>query len=90
MANDYTDFMRARGLSERSVHKNFYGLATFLKIVGSKNLLRLKKGDVTRTVAEIERSKYSPKTKQNILVVIKTFYKHFLGEDEFYSSRCAG
>ena len=84
LAFDYTDFMRAKGLTERSVHRNLYCFATFLKVVGQKDVLKLKKEDVTRAVAAIERTDYSAKTKQSILVVIKTLFKHFLGDDDFY------
>ncbi len=35
-------------------------------------------------IAALERTKYSEKTKQNIKVSIKSMYKHFLGNDEFY------
>jgi site-specific recombinase XerD/ribosomal protein L40E len=84
LAAEYADFMRARGLTERSVSKNLYCLSTFFKFAGKKDILKLTKEEVTRAVAGIEGSGYSTKTKQGILIAIKSLYKHFLGNDDLY------
>ncbi|MEM3245865.1 MAG: SPASM domain-containing protein [Candidatus Micrarchaeaceae archaeon] len=45
---------------------------------------KLDKAAMVSAVAKIERSKYAVKTKENIKASIKSFYKHFLGNDEYY------
>ena len=80
----YMDFMRARGLSDRTISKNMYCMAVFLKTVGTKDLKALTKDDLMHSMAAIEKTKYSVKTKQNIKISVKAFYKHLLGDDEIY------
>jgi len=81
---DYVDFMRARGLTDRTISKNLYCVAVFLKTVGRKELSKLTKDDIMHSMATVEKTEYSPKTKQNIKVSVKPFYKHLLGNDEVY------
>ena len=81
---EYTNFMRANGLSDRTISKNLYCLATFLKTIGSKDLLTLTKQDIMASMAMLERTAYSAKTKQNVKITVKSFFKHAAGEDEYY------
>ncbi len=83
-AQDYVNFMIAKGLVERTIVKNLYCFSTYLKAIGNKPVMKVKKIDVERAVAIVERSSYSDKSKQNIKVSIKQFYKHFMGDDEVY------
>lgn len=82
--SDFVAFMQARGLTERTICKNLYCLSTFLKAVGNKDIKALTKDEVMKAIAIVERSAYSPKTKSNIKISVKTFYKHIAGNDEFY------
>ncbi len=81
---DYLDFMRARGLTDRTIQKNLYCLSNFYKVIGRKDVLKLTKDDVMKAMAQIERTKYSVKTKQNIKIVVRLLFKHFLGNDDIH------
>ncbi len=85
----YVDFMRARGLEDNTIQKNLYCFAMFLKASGGKNPLRLGTEQVMNAIGTIERSKYSQNTKMNAKVTVKSFYKHFLGEDLYYPRQVA-
>ena len=69
--------------------KNLYCLIKFfeaMKQLGLErlNLAKAKRGDLQRTVAVLERSKMAAATKMDIKIVLKSLYKHILGEDEFF------
>ncbi len=81
---EYSDFMRAKGLTDRTLQKNLYCISIFLKLAGRKDLPKVTKQDMMHAMAALERTEYSEKTKQNVKVSIKSMYKHLLGEDEFY------
>ena len=80
----YINFMRAKGLTDRTIAKNLYCLSNFLQTVPDLDISKIGKDRMTKAIADIERSKYAPKTKQNIKASIKSFYKHIIGNDEFY------
>ena len=81
---EYAEYMKANGLTDRTINKNLYCLATFLKTIGSKDVLKITKEDMERSMATLERSAYSAKTKQNVKITVRAFYKHMLGEDEYF------
>ena len=81
---EYAQYMRANGLTDRTINKNLYCLSTFLTTIGNKDVLKLGKADIEKSMAMIERTKYSAKTKQNIKITVRAFYKHMLGNDEYF------
>ena len=81
---EYGEHMKANGLTDRTINKNLYCLATFLKTIGSKDVLKLTKADIEKSMATLERSAYSAKTKQNVKITVRAFYKHLLGQDEYF------
>ncbi len=83
-ARSYVSFMHSKGLVDRTITKNLYCFSIYLKAIGKKNVMEVTKEDVEKAVATIEQSDYSAKSKQNIKVSIKQFYKHFSGDDETY------
>ncbi len=89
LVHRYVDFMRARGLENNTIQKNLYCLYMFLKASGGKDPLKLDKEQVMNAIGTIERSEYSQNTKMNAKVTAKSFYKHFLGEDEYYPKQVA-
>lgn len=89
LAEKYVDYMSARGLSIKTVYKNLYCLTIYLKAMGGTDVLKATRTQIESGVARIEASEYAPKTKQNIKIVIKSIYKHFLGEDLYYPKQVA-
>ncbi len=89
LIDEYVNFSRARGVTDRTVLKNLYGISALLKVIGNKDLGSASKADMEQALAGIERSKYAAKTKQNIKVTVKSFYKHAMGEDLYYPKNVA-
>jgi integrase/recombinase XerD len=81
---EFTEFMQARGLNQRTILKNLYCLSTFLKAVGKKDIKKLNKTDIMAAMVIVERSAYSLRTKTNIKIAVKGLYRHLAGNDEFY------
>ena len=86
----WINFLRARGLHQRTIIKNLYCMSCFLEDVQPKVQLKTAtREDIEAAMAKLEGSDYSTKTKSNIKVVVKSFYKHYLGEDSFYPKQIA-
>ncbi len=90
VAERYLRFMRAKGSSPRTISKNMYCLASFIDNLPKKaSIAKTTKDEIEEAVGRIEGSDYSPSTKQNIKVVIKSLYKHLAGEDYYYPKQVA-
>ncbi|MDE1856286.1 MAG: tyrosine-type recombinase/integrase [Candidatus Micrarchaeota archaeon] len=86
----WINFLRARGLHQRTILKNLYCMNCFLEdMQGKVQLKTATREDIERAMARLEGSDYSTKTKSNIKVVVKSFYKHYLGEDSYYPRQVA-
>jgi len=86
----WVNFMRARGLHQRTVLKNLYCMNCFLEDLREKvNLKTASREDLEAAMGALEGSDYSTKTKSNVKVTVKSFYKHYLGEDSFYPRQIA-
>ncbi|MCW6159507.1 MAG: tyrosine-type recombinase/integrase [Candidatus Micrarchaeales archaeon] len=89
LAQKYIEYMQAKGLSERTINKNLYCLAVYLKAIGKTGALKAPREQIEKAMAHIEATKYSASTKQHIKVAVKSLYKHFLGEDLYYPKQVA-
>ena len=89
LALGYVDFMQARGLNPRTIRKNLYCLAVYLRALGKKNALKADKTDIEKAMAQVENSKYSEQSKHHVRIAVKIVYKHFLGEDLYYPKQVA-
>ena len=89
-ALDMLSFMQAKGSKQRTLQKHIYCFEKFLhamdKNVDVKSATRT---ELERAMARIEGSDYATETKRNIKVVVKSFYKHFVGEDYYYPKQIA-
>jgi site-specific recombinase XerD len=86
----WVDFQRARGINARTITKNLYCMVSFLYCIPAKtSLSKATKDDIASAIAKIESSEYSSTTKRNIKITVKSFYKHFLGEDVSYPKQIA-
>jgi len=89
-ALDMLSFMQAKGSKQRTLQKHIYCFEKFLNAMDKKvDVKDATKLDIERAMAKIEGSKYSAETKRNIKVVVKSFYKHFVGEDYYYPKQIA-
>ena len=89
LVRKYVAFMEARGLNPRTVNKNLYCIAVYLRALGQTDVLTASRDDIEKAMAQIEHTKYSAFTKQHIKISIKSVYKHFLGEDLYYPKQIA-
>lgn len=85
----FNNFLKAQGRKDRTISKNDYCLVIFLKLLGKKDILKVNRADIEAAMAKLEDSQYSPKTKQNVRIVVKSFFKHAQGEDLFYPKHIA-
>ena len=84
LVQKYVVFMKSKGLHDRTINKNLYCMAVFLRALGNKDALKAKREDIEDVLYKLENTKYAAHTKQHIKIIIKAFYRHFLGEDLFY------
>ena len=84
-AHKFYNFMRAKGSSPKTIAKDLYCFRKFLaalpKGVTVENATR---DDIETVMANIEALELAQKTKHNIKVCVKSFYKHYKGEDITY------
>lgn len=89
-AQAWTHFLRARGISPKTIAKHLYCFERFLIFLPKGvTLKKAAKEDIETAVAAIEATDYAPETKHVMKVVVKAFYKHYLGEDDYYPRQVA-
>ena len=75
LALGYVDFMQARGLNPRTIRKNLYCLAVYLRALGKKNALKADKTDIEKAMAQVENSKYSEQSKHHVLYELRVLQR---------------
>jgi site-specific recombinase XerD len=86
----YLRFSRAKGVTPKTIAKNMFCMDKFLQYLPKGVKLKdATKDALEEAVGRIEGADYSPNTKQNIKVVIKSLYKHLIGEDYYYPKQVA-
>jgi len=86
----WVNFMKARGLSPKTSAKHVFCFEKFLDYLPKKvKLSKATREQIEAAVGKIEGSDYGAETKNNMRVVVKVFYKHYLGEDMYYSKQIA-
>lgn len=79
--------LKAIGRKPGTIAKHLYELEKFLVAIGKIKVWHATKHDIEGAMAQINALPLAEKTKLNIAIVIKVFYKHLLGEDRFYPRR---
>jgi site-specific recombinase XerD len=86
----WVDFLRACGANIKTILKNMYCISVFAKYMpSSAQYSKATKEEIASAIAKVEGSDYSSRTKQNVKITVKAFYKHFLGEDYYYPKQVA-
>lgn len=87
----YLDWLRAQGVVARTQERHIYYLEKFLLCLPTGvKIDKAGKEDVEHAVAKMRSLKkedgqpLAEETLRKAFVTLKLFYKHFLGEDEFY------
>ena len=85
LIKEHIAFMQAQGRDAKTSIKHLYCLKVFLKFAeGKLDFKTATRKDIQTVIAQVESSDYSPETKRDIKAVVKGFWKHAFGEDEFY------
>ncbi len=88
--NQWIDYLRANGSNIKTILKDMYCFRVFSEYMPPKlSYLKADRDQIASAIAKVEASDYSPKTKRNIKITVKAFYKHSLGEDYFYPRQVA-
>ena len=89
-AEEMLAFMQASGAKINTVLKHLYCFEKYIVAIGknvdAKNASRT---EIEKAMAKIETYDLSHETKRNIKVVVKSFYKHAIGEDLYYPKQIA-
>jgi len=93
---DYVEHLKAKGTNLKTIHKHLYSVEVLFDAVGTKiDLKQVTKKDIERVVAKVEATKrengsdYTEEHRVRTRTIIKAFYKHLLGDDEFYPKQVA-
>ena len=85
LVKEHVDFLRAQGRDVRTLVKHLYCLKVFVDFAeGKVDFKVLTRKDIERIIAKLESSDYKPETKRNVKAVVKGFWRHAFGQDEFY------
>ncbi len=85
LIKEHIAFLQAQGKDTKTLIKHLYCLKIFIASAeGIVDFKSMGRKDVERIIANVESSKYSPETKRNVKSIVKGFWKHAFGEDEFY------
>jgi len=88
--DEWISFRRANGAAPRTISKDLYCFSVFVKYMPKKILFsKANREQLASAIAKLEQSDYSPKTKSNVKITVKAFYKHCLGEDMYYPKQVA-
>jgi site-specific recombinase XerD/ribosomal protein L40E len=88
--NDFIIFLQAKGAKRATTEKYIYQYEKFLKAIGGNvDLLKAERPELERAIADINNLDLAAEEKRKIKVMIKVFYKHFLGEDLYYPKQIA-
>ncbi len=84
------EFMKAKGDAKRTIIKHLYCFRKFIKLLPKNlNLKKATQEDMQKAISKLEELTLSIETRRNIKVVVKCFYKHYLGEDMYYPRQVA-
>lgn len=91
--DEHITYLKAKSSSDRTITKHLYCIQRFLKSYNlDKDFIKAKKEDIEEAIAKLDTLKLdngkqiAPETKRNVKVVVKAFWKHLKGDDEFYPS----
>ena len=86
----HVSWLKAKGSNPRTVLKHLYHFQRFVNALDKKVVFdKITRTQVESAMAKIEESDYAIETKNQIKVVVKTFYKHRLGDDIYYPPQVA-
>jgi site-specific recombinase XerD len=82
----HIEFLKAKQSNIRTQIKHLYHIRRFYRLLKNpkRDFKQLTRENMQTAMAEMEGTAYGSETKRNIKVVVKYFWKHLKGDDEFY------
>ena len=87
--HDLIAFLQAKDSDPKTIVKHLYSFEKFLDALDGIDVRKATKEDIERAMARINATKLAEWTKSSIKVVVKAWYKHFVGEDLYYPKQVA-
>ena len=85
LVKEHIAYLQAQGRDTKTLIKHLYCLKVFVDFAeGKVDFKTMSRKDVERIIAKLEGSNYRPETRRNVKSIIKAFWRHFAGSDEFY------
>lgn len=85
LIREHIAYLQAQGRDTKTLIKHLYCLKVFVDFAeGKVDFKALTRKDIEKIIAKLESSDYKPETKRNVKAVVKGFWKHAFGQDEFY------
>lgn len=84
LAEDYTNFMVAADIKDRTIMKNIYSLKVFLDVIKGKELLKMSREELQGAMVDVNRLNYSASVKRQVRLRVKYVFKYYIGKDEYY------
>ena len=85
LIREHIAYLQAQGRDTKTSIKHLYCLKVFVDFSeGKVDFKALTRKDIEKIIAKLESSDYKPETKRNVKAVVKGFWKHAFGQDEFY------
>ena len=85
LVKEHIAYLQAQGRDVRTLVKHLYCMKTFVDFAeGKVDFKALTRKDIERIIAKLESSDYKPETKRNVKSIVKAFWRHFAGSDEYY------
>lgn len=85
LIREHIAYLQAQGRDTKTLIKHLYCLKVFVDFAeGKMDFKALTRKDIEKIIAKLESSDYKPESKRNVKAVVKGFWKHAFGQDEFY------
>jgi site-specific recombinase XerD/ribosomal protein L40E len=85
LVKEHIAYLQAQGRDTKTLIKHLYCLRVFVDFAeGKVDFKTMSRKDIERIIAKLEGSDYKPETRRNVKSIIKAFWRHFAGSDEYY------
>ena len=85
LIKEHIAYLQAQGRDTKTLIKHLYCLKVFVDFAeGKVDFKALTRKDIEKIIAKLESSDYKPETRRNIKSIVKAFWRHFAGSDEYY------
>ena len=85
LVKEHIAYLQAQGRDTKTLIKHLYCMKVFVDFAeGKVDFKTMSRKDIEGIIAKLESSDYKPETRRNVKSIVKAFWRHFAGSDEFY------